>query len=177
MNRVSKNLTALILSAGAVALSGQLSGGALPSGTFDEPVSSASNPLWDVSRVSVLNSLHIGVSQASTDVDCQVAFSMNGAGKLSGSGTTDVQVDSPQFSGTVDNATYKVTGSVSAQGGVAKLTYNATLMGTVLVANKRHAVTASGTYSTTFNAPAQSLTGTYIDKVSAAGIGSGRKRA
>ncbi len=115
MNRVSKKLSALILCTGAVALAGQSGRAALPSGNYDQHVTSDSNPIWDVTRVVPLNALNFGVGgNANVDLQCQVSFTMDGAGKLNGKGTTDILVDSDSFTGMIPGATYKVTGSVTS---------------------------------------------------------------
>lgn len=177
MNRVSKKLTAVILCTGAVALAGQSGRAALPSGNYDQHVASDSNPIWDVTRVVPLNNLSFGVGgNANVDLQCHVSFTMDGAGKLNGKGTTDILVDSGSFKGTIPGATYKVTGSITSQGGAAKLLYTATLMGKANMEGKNRTVTASATFSTRFDAVNKTFSGTYINKASASGLGGGSEK-
>jgi hypothetical protein len=129
-------------------------------------VAGLTNLVLDLPSIDLLQSVEIEVSDLDATLQGPIAFSQDGAGKLKGSGTAEFQVESPIYSGAM-TATYQVAGAISSKGGIAKLTFNATLKGSLPYNGSVYAVVASAKRSVIVSAPANTITGVAIDSISA----------
>jgi len=136
-------------------------------------VTNPTNTLFDASTVLPLQLFDVSVQDLDASIVGNIEFTQDGAGKLKGSGVTSVEVNSPVFQGTITNATYKVSGTVTSKSGITKVTYNATMMAKLPYNGKLVNVTATATRSVTLNALTGLGSGRGIDKISAAGLASG----
>lgn len=129
-------------------------------------VTSSTNLVWDLSTVEPLRMLELEVSDLDSYLEGPIDYTQDGAGKLKGAGTAEFYVYSPIYEGPM-TVTYKVTGGIASKGGVAKVTYNATLKGSLPYNGSVYTVSASAKRSVILNAPTSSITGIAMDKLSA----------
>jgi hypothetical protein len=129
-------------------------------------VTSSTNAVWDLSTVEPLRIVDMEVSDLDSHLEGPVDFTQDGAGKLKGAGTAEFYVYSPIYEGPM-TVTYKVTGGIASKGGVAKVTYNATLKGSLPYNGSVYTVSASAKRSVIVNAPTSYITGVAMDKLSA----------
>src|SRR6516225_6193826 len=92
-------VTALLF--GGLSVAAPRSEAAMPVGFFSYTNSDVTNALWDLSQVSQLQNMEVGVSKLGAAIRFSVQFDQDAAGKFSGEGTTSVNVTSPPFSGTI----------------------------------------------------------------------------
>ena len=137
--------------------------GAIPTGPLSYTITDAANCLWDASTVSELKDINASVSRISADINFYVDFTQNGSGKLSGFGLTDVRVASPDISGTLTNAGYRVYGSVSSKNGVTRLQFTAVASTTAFFEGHRARLTATAIRTATV-ASGYLMTGTYKNR-------------
>jgi hypothetical protein len=171
MNPVRMLLATIVL--GTLTLGAPRCPGEIPSGALNYTVDDPVNALWDVTGVYNLNHPYVGIADISADIWFDVDFTQNGAGKLSGAGTTSILVHSDYVYGTIANATYKVTGTINSKNGVATLRYSATATATTYVDGRATRVSATGSRVAILDARSKLLSGTYKNKASASGIGGG----
>ena len=129
MKKFSQTLLAAVVLAG-LTLIPQYCPAAIPSGTVTYTNTDELNALWDVTRITDLNNLKVGIADAGGTISFPVDFTQDGGGKLVGTGTTSITVDTEGFSGTIPKAAYKVSGTVKSKAGVATLKFSATATGT-----------------------------------------------
>jgi hypothetical protein len=147
---------------------------AQPSGSITNLVTNPVNALWDFSLLT--NELqNVDFSASRKDVTAEFvyadAFTQNGAGKLSGSGTTTVALtvdgENPSFTGP-----YKVSGSVTSSKGVAKVTFMTKVSGTdVEVDGKSRSVSGSESEVVEIDAVTGQVTGRSTARAAASGLG------
>jgi hypothetical protein len=145
---------------------------AIPSGAVTFTNTDEANSLWDATRITDLNNLKLGIADIGGTISFPVAFTQDGGGKLVGAGTTTITFDTTDFSGTIPSAAYKISGTLKSKGGVATLKFSATATGTASLQGANRRVSASQKLTATLDANSHSLTGTYMNKASASGLGS-----
>lgn len=164
----------LLLTAAALALScfTHPALAALPSGTLQVNVTDVTNLLWDVSSIGELQDLDFDISDEGTEISFAAPFVQTGAGKLVGFGVTQMEVTSPVFVGHIDNAAYKVSGSITSAKGVARLTFTGIAKGLAEANGRIGMLTGSLAAKVTIDANQQAVSGTYTAMGSATGVGS-----
>jgi hypothetical protein len=172
MKTIKESVASAAVVLGMLGLSVPWCGAAIPGGLLTYDVTDSANLLWDVTKVSDLHNIHVGIGDISADIYFDVDFTQDGAGKLKGAGVTTVEVISSELSGIFANATYKVTGKVSSRAGVAKLRYQATASVLAQVNSRQTRVKATAVWTATLNGVTKQLTGIYKNRASASGRGS-----
>ena len=139
MNTFKKLLPTATVVLSAFGFSTFWCGAVIPNGALTYDVTDPTNLLWDLSQAYYLRSPSLYLSENPSDSESgQYTFSFSAdfvqdaAGKLKGTGITSIDVSyfsnyvyTSRLSGTYPNATYKVSGSVSSRGGVAKVRFTA----------------------------------------------------
>src|SRR5690349_10405127 len=85
----------------AAALIPLLASAAIPSGEWQVEITDPTNHVWDASLIAPLQSTVVEFEEDGTIVAFDSPFTQNGAGKLAGSGPTDIEVMSEILTGTV----------------------------------------------------------------------------
>lgn len=160
--------SSLLLSLLALPLAGHA---AIPAGAIQATVNDATNRLWDLSTISVLQNPDLSFDDGTT-VSFAAPFDQTGAGKLIGLGATDMAVSaSGVFDGNV-TAGYKVTGGITSAKGIAKVTYAATAKGPAIANGRPTVIAASVAVKLVIDAPNEIAAGVYAQAGAAAGFGS-----
>jgi hypothetical protein len=159
-------ITSIIASAFAVSVSAQA-----PSMPITFFVTDPANALWDVTDAQPLQSPDYDVSADEDDINIRfnAGFQQDGAGKISGSGPTTVTVENSDPFIQVQNASYKVTGSITSKAGIARVTHAVVVVGTANVEGREVKVSTSRSISVNLNAALKQVSGTEKASASAAG--------
>ena len=171
--KIPRSLLAAAIAFGGMGVGTLRTQAAMPVGSFTYTNSDAANSLWDLTKVTQLQNLDVSVSKLNASIHFYVTFSQDGAGKLAGSGTTDINVVSSAFTGTISGAVYKVTGKVSSKAGQVRLHYLAGATGTALIDGKDRAVKALAGRTVEFDNVTKVLNGNFHNSANAAGLGGG----
>lgn len=143
----------------------------------------SSNVLWDVTLLTnQLRNLRLNLPTqggSTVDISWEAPFTQNGRGKLAGSGTnaTVSVVTDNGSSSNVFTGKYTSSGSITSAKGVAHVTFNARVSGSMLFDGdtKPRAVTAGGVYTAKLDANNDVVSGHYTEHATAAGRGSASK--
>jgi hypothetical protein len=145
--------------------------GAIPAGPFQLSVADPTNHLWDASSIDELQHVSFEISDESTEVSFAAPFVQTGAGKLVGAGSTQLEVYSPVFIGTID-AGYKASGKINSAGGVARIAFTGSAKGPAEIGGKTRILTGTLAVKVTVDSTLQSVTGVYTSTGAASGYGS-----
>jgi hypothetical protein len=145
---------------------------AMPSGSLQINVTGPTNHIWDASSIHELQHLDFEISDQNTEISFAAPFVQTGAGKLVGTGLTQLEVDSPVFVGTITDAVYKASGSVTSSKGIARLTFSGTAKGPAEAAGKTRILTGTLAVKVTINSLLESASGVYTSAGAASGYGS-----
>ena len=96
MKTIKKSVASAAVVLGMLGLSVPWCGAAIPGGLLTHDVTDSANLLWDVTKVSDLHNIHVGIGDISADIYFDVDFTQDGAGKLKGAGVTTVEVISSE---------------------------------------------------------------------------------
>jgi plastocyanin len=155
-----------------------------PFGQYTNTVSDPSNSVWDITEVFNITNvdsvvLKDGVTNAI--VDYTIALQQNGAGKISGTGSTTVNASfddqgvltaAPPFTGA-----YRVVGTIASSRGQAHGFLQESVAGATLIAGKDRNVKSTHRVDFKFDNLGQTSTAKLKDLASAAGLGSGSSRS
>ena len=145
----------------------------IPSGSLQMNVTGPTNHIWDASSIPELQHVDFEISDENTEISFAAPFVQTGAGKLVGTGLTQLEVDSPTvFVGTITDAVYKASGSVTSSKGVARLTFAGTAKGPADVAGKIRVLTGTLGVKVAIDSLLESASGVYTSSGAASGYGS-----
>ena len=146
----------------------------IPSGLVQINVTGLTNHVWDLSAIDELQHLSFGISEESTDISFDAPSIQTGAGKLTGAGTTQLDVDSPIFVGMI-NAVYKVSGTITSAKGVARFTFTGSASGPTLIGGQTRTLTGTLAVKGTIDSTLQAASGVYTSTGAASGYRSIRE--
>jgi len=144
----------------------------IPFGPLQFNVTGPTNHIWDASSIPELQQLDFEISDENTEISFAAPFVQTGAGKLAGIGLTQLEVDSPVFVGTITDAVYKATGSVTSSRGVARLTFTGLAKGLAEVAGKTRVLTGKLAVKVAIDSLLETASGAYTSSGAASGYGS-----
>lgn len=148
---------------------------AIPAGALQIEVTDPTNHIWDASSIDELQHLDFGVESESIDISYAAPFTQTGAGKLVGEGLTDLEIAAPIFVGTINDAAYKVSGTVTSSKGVARVTFTGMAKGPALIEGKARVLAGTLAVKVTIDSILESSSGVYLSTGSASGYGSAKE--
>ena len=151
-----------------LALFPQLCSAGIPSGALQINVTDPTNHIWDASSIDELQNLNFGISDEDTEIAFAAPFVQTGAGKLVGTGSTDLVVAAPIFTGTI-SAVYKASGSVTASKGVARITFTGLAKGPAEIESKTRVLTGKLAVKTSIDSVLETASGVYVSTGAASG--------
>lgn len=144
----------------------------IPSGMLQINVTGPTNHIWDASSIAELQHLDFEISDENTEISFPAPFVQTGAGKLVGTGLTQLEVASPIFIGTITDAVYKASGSVTSSKGIARLTFAGSAKGPAEFAGKIRVLTGTLAVKVAIDSLLESAAGVYTSTGAASGYGS-----
>ena len=144
---------------------------AIPAGALQINVTDPTNHIWDASSIDELQHLNFGISSESTEISFAAPFIQTGGGKLVGAGLTDLEIDSPIFIGTINNAVYKASGTVTSSKGIARVTFTGSAKGPAVIEGKARALTGTLAVKASINSVLETTSGVYLSTGAASGYG------
>lgn len=153
---------------------------AQPSGSVTNLVTNPTNALWDFSKLTnelqnidfTIFKVSHGVTNTEAEFVYAEAFTQDGHGKFSGSGSTNVVLAVDGTPTTTNIFTYKVNGSVTSSKGVARINFTTKVSGPAELRNKTRNVTGSATYIISVDNVTGEVAGRQATHASASGLGS-----
>lgn len=145
----------------------------IPAGLVTYTCNDDANVLWDVGKILQLKQLDVGIAELQADINMNVDFAQNGAGKLAGAGVTSIRVNSSVIAGEVAGAKYKVTGLITSKNGVTKVVFNAKATASTYVEGRKVSLSVTAMRTAFLDSRTWTLSGVYKNRASAAGVGSG----
>lgn len=135
-----------------------------PTGPFTFNFDGTTKPIWDISGTYILSPTVGG----EVSISFPITIAEDASGKLTGSGTVPVVIDSDQVEGT-----YVLKGKISNSGGVALINATLKLSGTGTLQGFQSTYSVSASYHLEIDAATRTITGTGKGSAKASGLGQG----
>jgi hypothetical protein len=147
----------------------------IPSGSLQINVTGPTNHIWDASSIHELQHPDFEISDENVEISFAAPFVQTGAGKLVGTGLTQLEVDSPIFVGTITDAVYKASGSVTSSKGLARVTFTGSAKGLADAPGKTRVLTGTLAVKVAIDSLLESATGVYTSTGAASGYGTAKE--
>lgn len=155
---------------GCVILTAHWGLAAIPSGSVGYSVTDEGNLIFDVTG-TMYDDIAVDVDGGTSHIRFSADVTQNGAGKISGAGSTTVDLELPGlYTGGVDGK-YKAAGTITSKRGVTKIRYSATVTAEKYLEGKMRKLSATDAWTAIINALTGKITINYKYKASASGLG------